>query len=223
MPDELDFAVVGVNGGRVYRANPCLRPDGDATSQLEWAGRDVELYANTGNPGPDLSRYWPDGQVQPRECREEGLIQTQDTIDCAHLYGWNAAADAYGTALEAFVSVGWAAEDAERLPWPTTWWLDVETANSWRLDPRLNVAALEGARDFLESVDVKEVGFYSTARMWLRITGGSTAFADHPAWHAGAEDLDDALARCEERGFTGGELRMVQWVQKGLDHNVRCD
>jgi hypothetical protein len=222
LPDAFGFAVVGVNGGRVHSANPCLGATGDAASQLAWAGRDAELYANTGNPGPRLSRHWPGGQGEPRACRDEGLLSGTDTRDCAYLYGWNAAADSYRTALEAFTSVGWADADADALPWATTWWLDVETANSWRFDRRLNVATLEGARDYLMSRDVAEVGFYSTPQMWGRITGGATEFDDHPAWHAGARDMEDARERCDEAAFTGGELVMVQWVEDGLDHNLRC-
>jgi len=223
LPDEFAFAVVGVNGGRVHSANPCLGGDADGDSQLEWAGRRVELYANTGNPGPRISRHWPGGQDEPRTCRDEGVLSGTDTRDCAYTYGWNAAADSYRTALEAFISVGWADADAEALPWATTWWLDVETANSWRFDRRLNVATLEGARDYLESRDVAQVGFYSTPQMWGRITGGTTVFEDHPAWHAGARDSDDASERCGETAFTGGDLLMVQWVENGLDHNVRCE
>lgn len=223
LPDALAFAIVGVNAGRVYSANPCLSTDADGAGQLEWAGRDVQLYANTGNPGPRLSQFWPDGQRDPRECRGDGPFSAADTPDCAYLYGWNAAADSYRIALEAFISAGWAEADAEALPWATTWWLDVETANSWRFDRRLNVATLQGARDFLESMEVAEIGFYSTPRMWEQLIGSTDAFAAHPAWHAGARDREDARQRCEdEPAFTGGELRMVQWVENGLDHNLSC-
>lgn len=223
LPDAFAFAVVGVNGGRVYSANPCLaRADG--SGQLEWAGRDVQLYANTGNPGPRLSQFWPDGQRNPRECRGDGPFSAADTPDCAYLYGWNAAADSYRIALDAFIAAGWAEPEADALPWATTWWLDVETANSWRFDQRLNVATLEGARDYLTSRQVAEVGFYSTPRMWSRLTGDTDAFSDNPAWHAGASDREDARRRCEAgEAFTGGELRMVQWVEAGLDHNLACD
>ena len=223
LPDAFAFAIVGVNGGRVYSANPCLATDADGAGQLEWAGREVQLYANTGNPGPRLSQFWPDGQRDPRECRGDGPFSAADTPDCAYLYGWNAAADSYRIALEAFISAGWADANAEALPWATTWWLDVETANSWRFDRRLNVATLQGARDFLESMEVAEIGFYSTPRMWEQLIGSTDAFADHPAWHAGARDREDARQRCEdEPAFTGGELRMVQWVENGLDHNLPC-
>lgn len=223
LPQDVAFAIVGVNGGRVHSPNRCLTVEDGAGGQLVWAGQEVELYANTANPGPRDSRYWPVGQTSPRSCTAPGLLETTDTIDCAYVYGWNAAADSYRIALEAFVAAGWAEEGADALPWPTTWWLDVETANSWRSDRALNVAALEGARDLLESKGVAEVGFYSTPRMWARITGDTETFADHPAWHAGASDLADATRRCEaEEPFTGGELRMVQWVEDGLDRNLRC-
>lgn len=220
-PESPAFAVVGVNAGRVMSENPCLGP-GEHPSQLEWAGTDAELYFNTGNPGPRWSRYWPHGQAQPRECDTEASPGA-DTLDCAFVYGWNAAEHAYRTALDAFIDLDWAAEDADRLPGEITIWLDVEPANSWRGDRALNVAALEGAVAYLGSMEVDRIGFYSTPRLWDRITGGTDAFADHPAWHAGARDQADAERRCGDRAFTGGQLAMVQWIEDGVDANVRCE
>jgi hypothetical protein len=216
-PEEFSFAIVGVNGGRVHSENPCFGP-GDDPSQLKWAGRDVELYANTGNPGPALSRYWPRGQAEPRPCDPRG---SADTPECAYDYGWNAAAHAYAVALKAYVDLNWANGDATRIPGDPAWWLDVEDANSWRGDRSLNVAALQGAVAYLESRGA-DVGFYSTPRMWDRITGGTDYFAEYPAWHAGASNLADAKERCDDASFTGGELRLVQWVEDGFDANVRC-
>ena len=220
LPATLAFTVVGVNGGRVHSPNPCLVVEGGA-GQLEWAGQDVQLYANTGNPGPELSSFWPNGQTTPREC-DTATTPGADTADCAYDYGWNAAADSYRRALDAFIELGWAAPDATQLPGERTWWLDVETANSWRIDWSLNVAALQGAVDYLESMSVTEVGFYSTPLLWWEVTGGTDAFAEHPSWHAGALDRADAEDRCDEDAFTGGELRMVQWVENDLDLNYRC-
>jgi hypothetical protein len=222
-PDQFAFAVVGVNGGRVFDRNPCLGP-GDEASQLEWAGPEAELYFNTGNPGPRTSRYWPRGQDAPRLCDARSGRGEDDTADCAFVYGWNTAEFAYASALQAFIDLGWAEDDAERLPGETTIWLDVEPANSWRRDRSLNVATLDGAVAYLESMEVERIGFYSTPRLWDRITGGTDRFEDYPAWHAGARDREDAERRCEEeRAFTGGELAMVQWVENGLDHNIRCE
>ncbi len=221
LPESFSFAIVGVNGGRVLSINPCLGPGGDDPSLLEWAGPDAELYANTGNPGPGRSRHWPGGQTTPRACNTRAN-PGNDTADCSYVYGWNAAAHSYAAALAAYVDLGWADADADRLPGDPTWWLDVETANSWRLDRALNVVTLQGAVDYLESMGVTEVGFYSTPLLWWWITGGTDAFAEHPAWHAGARNLADAQDRCDGNAFTGGELRMVQWVENNLDHNHRC-
>jgi hypothetical protein len=221
-PDSPAFAIVGVNGGRVFSANPCLG-EGEHPSQLEWAGReDLDLYVNTGNPGPRFSAYWPIGQRHPRECGT-GIIFRSDSRQCAYVYGWNAAAYAYRTALKAFASVDWLEEDATRMPDGITWWLDVEVANSWRTDRSLNVAALQGMVAYFESMEVDEIGFYSTPRLWNRIVGSTDAFAEYPAWHGGARDLQDAEWRCaSEEALTGGELRMVQWIQDGFDANIRC-
>jgi hypothetical protein len=217
-PESGAFAVIGVNGGRVYSANPCLGDEG-GLSQLAWAGRDAELYLNTGNPGPEDSRYWPRGQTEPRTC-DPG---DEDSFDCAYVYGWNAALEAHAIALEAYVDLDWVEVEATSVPDDVMWWLDVEDANSWRRDPERNVAALQGMVDGLGSVGAERIGFYSTPRLWERITGGTDAFADYPAWHAGAADEADARTRCDaDDAFTGGTLAMVQWVEDGVDRNVRC-
>lgn len=221
LPDAFAFAIVGVNGGRVHSVNPCLGASvsrRSAPSQLAWAGEGVQFYANTGNPGPRLSRYWPTGQGSPRVCSEND----PDTRSCAYNYGWNAAAQSYAAALAAFVSLGLAEPDATRTPVPSVWWLDVEVANSWRSDARLNVSALRGAVDYLESMDAAGVGFYSAPRMWQRITGGTDLFADYPSWVAGASTQEQALEVCRGEGFTGGPVAMAQYLANGLDANILC-
>ena len=219
-PASPAFAIVGVNGGRVYDPNPCLAaPDGSA--QLTWGGPAVELYANTANPGPELSSHWPDGQVEPRPC-DTASLPGADTADCAYDYGWNAAADSYRIALDASIALGLAPAGATHTPQDAFWWLDVETANSWRSDQALNVAALEGARDYLESMGVAGVGFYSTPRMWSQITGDSDAFSRHPSWVAGASTYRGAMAACDDEGFTGGPVQYAQYFKQGFDANHRC-
>jgi hypothetical protein len=219
LPANVAFAIVGVNGGRVFSGNPCLGiGEGDDASQLAWAGREAQLYANTGNPGPRLSQFWPTGQGTPRVCSDDD----PDTASCAYNYGWNAAADSYARAVAAYVDLGWAEPDATRTPVANTWWLDVETANSWRSDPMLNVAALHGAVDYLESMQVESVGFYSAPHMWSAITGGTDDFADYPSWVAGASTLQGALDVCRGEGFTGGPVVMAQFFESGFDANVTC-
>jgi hypothetical protein len=218
LPSYVAFGIVGVNGGRVYAPNPCLAPEAVEQSQLAWAGRDAALYANTANPGPEHSDYWPTGQTLPRICSTDD----PDSVDCAYDYGWNAAADSYASALAAYVALGWADAGVTRIPAANRWWLDVEVANSWRSDVERNVAALQGAVDYLESMEVASVGFYSAPRMWQKITGGTDAFVDHPSWTAGASTLAQAETVCERPGFTGGRVEMAQYFANGFDANHRC-
>jgi hypothetical protein len=217
-PTNVAFGIVGVNRGIVFRANPCLGAGGSGGSQLAWAGLNAQLYMNTGNPGPDLSAHWPAGQEQPRLCSADDT----DTGDCAYDYGWNAAQDAYATAVAAYVSLGWADAGATRTPVANAWWLDVETANSWRDDQSLNIAALQGSVDYLESVDVASVGIYSADHMWQSITGGTDAFAELPSWVAGASTLRGVQQKCNAPAFTGGELQLTQYLVKTYDADYPC-
>jgi hypothetical protein len=217
-PRDVAFGIVGVNRGIVYSPNPCLGT-GNGPSELAWAGLHAELYANTGNPGPQLSSRWPIGQTVPRVC----AANNPDTADCAYDYGWNAAADSYGTAVRAYISLGWARPGDNRTPVANHWWLDVETANSWRSDHSLNVAALQGGADYLASVGAASVGFYSAPFMWADIVGATSAFADYPSWVAGATTLQGAQSRCAGDGFTGGGVVLAQYLAKGFDANYRCE
>ena len=220
-PTNSEFGIVGVNHGIVFKANPCLGP-GDGPPELTWAGGvTAQLYANTGNPGPDLSSRWPDGQTSPRQCNT-AAAPGSDTADCAYDYGWNAMADGYKTAAGAYVSLGLASPGATRTPSPNVWWLDVEITNSWRPDPALNVAGLEGAVAYLQSMDVVDIGFYSTQYQWDQITGGTTVFAAHPSWVAGAGSVLEAAGSCGAKGFTGGRVAMAQYPAGGFDANLLC-
>jgi hypothetical protein len=215
-PKNADFRIVGVNRGIAFSPNPCLGT-GNGPSELAWAGMNAELYANTGNPGPKLSSRWPIGQNQPRPCTAE----EPNSAGCAYDYGWNAARDSYDTAVRAYISLGWAPAFATRTPRPNRWWLDVETANSWRRRS-LNIATLKGAVAFLESVGAASVGFYSAPHMWREITGGTDAFGDYPSWVAGAVTLAGAKSRCAGDGFTGGGVELTQFLKNGFDADYRC-
>ena len=220
-PANPAFGIVGVNRGIVFSGNPCLGAGSSGPSQLAWAGSDAQLYANTGNPGPQLSSHWPSGQTSPRACATPANPDP-DTADCAYDYGWNAAGDSYARAVAAYVSLGWADAGATRTPVDNHWWLDVETANSWRNDTSLNVAALQGAVDYLNSVGAASVGIYSSPRMWSRVVGGSTAFATLPSWVAGASTLKGARNGCSGPGLTGGPVQLTQYLSSGFDADYIC-
>lgn len=218
LPTDPAFAIIGVNGGRAFTENPCLGAENGA-SQLAWAGRDAQLYINTGNPGPEISKApWPSGQLVPRWCDPESL----DSIACAYDYGWNGAAHSYRTAVEAYISLGWADPDARETPVANFWWLDVESGNSWREDPELNVASIQGAIDYLETKDVAGIGIYSVGFMWEEIVADTDAFADYPNWVAGARTVKGARRACIGPGFSGGPVLLGQYLHDGFDANHRC-
>jgi hypothetical protein len=220
-PADAEFGIVGVNKGIVFSANPCLST-GDGLPELAWAGGvGAQLYANTGNPGPDLSTRWPNNQTSPRQCNTSA-VPGSDTGDCAYDYGWNAAADSYRTAVSAYVSLGLAPAGATSTPSPNVWWLDVEIINSWRPDTTLNVAALGGMVAYLQSVGTAGIGFYSTQYQWNQITGGTSDFSAYPSWVAGANSAGQAVGICSAKGFTGGRVALVQYPASGFDADFLC-
>ncbi len=208
-PSNPAFGIVGVNKGIVFSPNSCL------ASEIRWAGgSSAQLYANTGNPGPALSSHWPKGQTSPRFCDPANA----DTADCAFDYGYNAAADSYADAVAAFQSLGLATSPAA-----TTWWLDVETSNSWRSATALNVAALQGEAAYFTGVaHVARLGIYSTSYQWGVITGGSGAFSAYSSWIAGVSNLQNAQSHCSGVGFTGGGVALAQYAFNGFDADLVC-
>ena len=213
-PSNAAFAIVGVNGGRVFSVNACL------ASELAWGGGAAAgLYANTGNPGPALSSFWPSGQTSPRVCD----ASKPDTAECAYDYGWNAAQQSLQTAQSAYTSLG-----ITTSPTATRWWLDVETSNSWRsgssANLALNVAALQGEFDYLRSAGVTQLGFYSTTSQWTSITGGTKVFSPAPSWGAGSPSERAAKNLCANTvtSFTGGRLALVQYPYQGFDADLAC-
>jgi hypothetical protein len=208
-PVNAGFGIVGVNRGIVFSLNPCL------ASEVGWAGNaKAQLYANTGNPGPSLSSHWPTGQTTPRWCDPTNA----DSADCAFDYGYNAAADSFQDAVNAFASLGVATSPAA-----SHWWLDVETSNSWRTDTALNVAALQGEASYLTSVArVAKLGIYSTQYQWNQIAGGSKAFVANRSWVAGVGGEKNARSKCGGAGFTGGGVELAQYAFAGFDADLAC-
>lgn len=230
-PTNVLFGIVGVNAGIVYSPNPCLGADGPDPSQLGWAeanapsAEHAQLYANTGDPGPELSSYWPDGRDAPQSCNPDHStdLALRDTPACNYDYGWYAAEDSYQTAVAAYASLGDVNPlDATATPYGNTWWLDVETANSWRTDPTRNAAALQGAADYLASRGITSIGFYSTPTQWSSITGDPAGFALYPSWVAGARNIRGAQQNCAGTGFTGGPIALAQYFSNGFDADIGC-
>src|SRR4051812_21753099 len=92
LPSNATGGIVGVNGGIVFSANPCL------AAEYAWAAKATTyapaFYANTANPGPAYSSHWPSGQQTPQVC--DGT----NSAACAYDYGWNAASDSFRDAAQ---------------------------------------------------------------------------------------------------------------------------
>jgi hypothetical protein len=215
LPTKVLFGIVGVNDGIVYSANPCL------STEIAWAETyetTAILYANTADPGPVLSKYWPSGQSDPKYCDPA----TPDSLACSYDYGWNAAADSYRDAVSAYVALGQLSMGATRTPTPNEWWLDVESANSWEENTDNNVAALQGEVAYLESQGVTTIGFYANANDWQAITGNTGVFVANPSWRAGSGSQHIAQSHCNEIGITGALIKYSQYSSGGFDADVRC-
>lgn len=232
LPSWTAFGIVGVNNGHAYSTNPCL------AQQLAWAKRaqnhGPSFYANTGNPGPAFARHWPYGQTSPRVCQPSN----PNSSSCAFDYGWNAAKQSLGSAIDAVARLdGVTRQDAFWRATAVPWWLDVETMNSWQnleagygpsYQAKLNdTAALSGAVRALWDAGITRVGIYSTSFQWRQITGGRAYTHDffhaNPVWLAGYNDANDALSGCWDSSFTGGPVLMTQYLgATGFDANLRC-
>ena len=203
LPSRPLFAIVGVNNGRPFNDNPCLR------SEYAWAststgGRPVAFYVNTANPGT-LSSHWGNPATPKADCNP---LMSDDT-SCAYDYGWNAAAEA----------MAWAASETGTAS--GQWWLDVETANSWSSNVVVNDADLQGAVDYLSQHGASSVGFYSTASQWNAVTGTPAAFTSAPNWVPGAANAKQAPSLCNA-SFGGGRVELVQFPASRLDGDITC-
>lgn len=262
LPVATPFAVVGINGGTAASTNPCL------ADQLRWAFAAttetpaeeprVQLYVNTANPGEVLQEYtvttWPTDNVDSRgsdsfqhsdaarrnpygHCATTPGNYNGYTNDmaCSWQYGWNRAVGSIDKRFLPAAQTAGVSDDVADY----TWWLDVETMNSWQrsgMQARArNAAALEGMAQFYAAEGVSELGLYSTHYQWRQIVGetvGSLDPAGHPiagnlinapAWIAGAVDPTSAQLRCSTlTGLTGGPVVMNQYIADDLDHNLRC-
>jgi hypothetical protein len=197
------FGIVGVTDGKPYFGNPCLgREYAAAAATAGGAG----FYMNTANPGSASSAVNWYGQKSPNATCGRG-----HEAACAYDYGFNAAANAVAYAQ---AQTGHATG--------TTWWLDVETDNSWSTtDLAANLASIQGSIDFLTHQPATLVGIYSTHYQWTLITGATTIAL--PNWVAGAANVADARSRCTTAGWsaTGGPVVLTQFFG-AFDGNYAC-
>lgn len=218
LPAPPAFAVVGVNGGRPTTANPCL------AEQLAWADRSSEaaagvpsaIYVNTASTGPVGSLWWPgNNSVMGADIANPyGMCDGTASPACAYVHGY---AMAYNDAGSLAGAGGGAAH--------RTWWLDVETGNSWLSNKAANTAELEGMTAYLQGAGV-EVGIYSTGYQFGEIVGDLGPHSNLyslKSWLAGAESTSSAADLCGAAPLTsGGVVALTQFTAGNLDYNFRC-
>ena len=222
-PTSAAFGIVGVSDGYPLSTNPCL------ASELQWAQSTVSgapaFYMNTASPGPAYSSHWPLGQQSPQVC--DGT----NSPACSYDYGWNNALVSFNNAVSAESTNGSTSPTSAAKA--ASWWLDVETANSWETleqnygptaaSDAIDQAALEGSMAYFSSIGVSSLGIYSTESQWTAITGGTgSTFAAVPVWMPGYASLSAAESACFTSSFTGGRVAMIQYPSNGFDGDYLC-
>jgi hypothetical protein len=225
LPGGRAFAIVGVNGGLSTKPNPCL------STQLAWAWKSngsvsgqpkAQLYLNTANPGEVRQQVttWPTTGSTPY-----GTCDGSNSEACSWQYGWERASNS----VMSFFTPAARAAKVENQPSRYTWWLDVETTNTWQSGSpdalARNRATLEGMTAYLLSRGGR-VGIYSTDRQWSQIAGtvpSSSNLAGRPNWLAGADSLSDARDVCRDSALTpGSRVTLTQYIVNGYDRNNAC-
>jgi hypothetical protein len=225
LPTARAFAIVGVNGGLATRTNRCL------AEQLSWAWRSngvvtaqpkAQLYLNTANPGQvrHLVTTWPATGSTPY-----GSCDGTNSRACSWQYGWERAQNS----VVSFFRPAARAARVDSQPVRYTWWLDVETMNTWQEgSPEAlarNRATLEGMTAYLVSRGAK-VGLYSTGQQWAQIAGSvpsGSNLAGRPSWLAGSTSLTDARSDCADTPLVPrSRVTLTQYVVDGLDRNHSC-
>lgn len=233
LPTGQYFGIVGVNGGTAATTNSCL------AQQLSWANTSktgsnqakVQLYVNTANPGEVINQIttWPTNNTD-----KTGVVTTNPYGTCSGLndqacswqYGWNRAVEANIDRFAPAARTAGVNQSASAY----TWWLDVETMNTWQSGSAdalaRNTATLEGMTSYFEAQGGK-VGLYSTAPQWTQITGSSVASGSPlnglANWRPSGSSLSNAKANCSVAPLTaGGFISLTQYVVKNLDNNHSC-
>ncbi len=233
LPTSYYFAVVGVNGGTAASTNLCL------AEQLAWANKakvgskqpGLQLYVNTANPGEVISLIttWPTSNTDKTghtTTNPYGTCTGKNDEACSWQYGWNRSVEAYQDRFVPAAKKAGLSQDVSAY----TWWLDVETMNTWQSGSEAafarNTAAIEGFAKYYQNRGAP-VGLYSTAYQWGEITGGTVGANSNlnglPNWRPSGATLSNAKNNCSVPPLTsGGFISMTQYVVKNLDHNHSC-
>lgn len=188
--NTIAFGIVGVTNGQGYSTNPCLASEASHFSNLS-------LYVNTG---------WYSASTHVNATSP--LVCAAGDNNClAYNYGYNAGLYAFSAASAVGVH-------------SSTWWLDVETGNTWSTDTTQNRNSLQGEADALAASGVATTGIYSTTAQWQGLTGSWQNAM--PNWGATTVTTARQAAKyCSGHNFTGGGTWLIQFKGK-LDQDYAC-
>jgi hypothetical protein len=162
LPAHDSFDILGADGGRAFTPNMCL--DQEYFWATSGTAATVSFYSNTGNPGPTSSNG-PKGQsANSFTCpsQKNYRIGTTAYNNCSYVYDWNAAE----YSLDHAGAVAGVA--------PTSWWLDIESANSWTRSTTANIDDIQGALDHLTQTSATSTGYVGILGFIL-LSGGRSA------------------------------------------------
>lgn len=209
VPTDIAFGIVGVSGGRVYTDNACARAEADAIATVDGTSTPdmskVSIYVNTGlvTNGSYFSTAAADYNCgKNRSCG-------------AYYYGFEAGQHAYQYA------------QTHGLAGVATWWLDVETTNTWSGQDALNIQSIQGEYDAITRLAAgATVGVYARPGQWSKITGTGLSSSGWPVWYATGlqNQTDQQLATYCGKSFTGGPVEIIQWIGPGTlnDRDYAC-
>lgn len=184
------FGIVGVTDGLGYSTNPCLVKESSHFTNLS-------LYVNTGWDSSSTHN----NPTSPHVCT------IGDNNCLAYNYGYNAGLYAYNAASGAGLHT-------------STWWLDVETINTWSTNTLQNQNSLQGEHDALVADGATTVGIYSTTTQWDALTG--TWLNNWPSWGATTwKTASQAKTYCSGHQFTGGVTWLIQFKGQ-IDQDYAC-
>ena len=201
-PSSTDFTVIGLTKGLAFTENPCLG------SQVSWAvGNGVPVHGYTMATFPTSAQLTDFG--------DDGPFATSSRAGRLANVGY---AEAQYT-LASLGRVGWR---------PPVVWVDVEPrpAQPWpgasdaqKVENRYVVQGLVRA---LRDAGVG-YGLYSYTNGWQEIAG-AWPMPGVPVW-ATAGTLDypnEAIDRCTQASFSGGQVYLSQWTDGTYDYNRTC-
>lgn len=227
LPTDHYFGIVGVNGGTAASYNTCL------TEQLVWAKSaktdsnskqpKVQLYVNTANPAQEAAYNWNNWPTSGNTPYGTCIGARTNDSACSWQYGWNRSVETEANFISKAQVAGISPATSDY-----TWWLDVETMNSWQTGNGLarNQAALEGFAAYYQSKGAR-VGLYSTEVQWKQIVGVTPISSGNlkalPNWRPSGASLANAKDNCDVAPLTAdGFISLTQYVQKNIDYNHSC-